>query len=126
MTSMSTSSRAVVLASGGLDSTVTAALAKEDGCELHFLTINYGQRHVIEVERARQVGAAMGAAQHTVLQLDLRKIGGSALTREFTNPKERTRAERHQGITITYVPGRNLIFLSLAAAPSQVLRAASL
>jgi len=77
---MSTSSRAVVLASGGLDSTVTAALAKEDGCELHFLTINYGQRHVIEVERARQVGAAMGAAQHTVLQLDLRKIGGSALT----------------------------------------------
>ncbi len=121
---MSTSSRAVVLASGGLDSTVTAALAKEDGCELHFLTIKYGQRHVIEVERARQVGAAMGAAQHTVLQLDLRKIGGSALTGEFTIPKDRTDAERHQGIPITYVPARNLIFLSLAAAHAEVIGAA--
>ena len=120
---MSTSSRAVVLASGGLDSTVTAALAKEDGCELHFLTINYGQRHMIEVERARQVAAAMGAAQHTVLQLDLRKIGGSALTSEFTIPKDRTSAARHQGIPITYVPGRNLIFLSLAAAHAEVIGA---
>ena len=123
MTSLSTSSRAVVLASGGVDSTVTAALAKEDGCELHFLTINYGQRHVIEVERARQVGAEMGAVQHTVLQLDLRKIGGSALTGEFTIPKDRTGAERHQGIPITYVPGRNLIFLSLAAAHAEVIGA---
>ena len=77
MTSTSMSSRAVVLASGGLDSTVTAAIAKHDGCELFFLTIEYGQRHVIEVERARQVAAALGAARHTVLSLDLRTIGGS-------------------------------------------------
>jgi 7-cyano-7-deazaguanine synthase len=117
------SCRAVVLASGGLDSTVTAAIAKEDGCELHFLTIEYGQRHVIEVERARQVAAAMAATQHTVLSLDLRKIGGSALTSEFTVPKDRTGTERTHGIPITYVPGRNLIFLSLAAAHAEVIGA---
>jgi 7-cyano-7-deazaguanine synthase len=117
------SCRAVVLASGGLDSTVTAAIAKEDGCELHFLTIEYGQRHVIEVERARLVAAAMGATQHTVLSLDLRKIGGSALTSEFTVPKDRTGTERTHGIPITYVPGRNLIFLSLAAAHAEVIGA---
>jgi 7-cyano-7-deazaguanine synthase len=92
MTSMSTSSRAVVLASGGLDSTVTAAIAKQDGCELFFLTLDYGQRHVIEVERARRVATAMGAAHHTVLSLDLRAIGGSALTSEVDVPKDRTSA----------------------------------
>ena len=123
MTSMSTSSRAVVLASGGLDSTVTAAMAKQDGCELFFLTFDYGQRHVIEVERARRVAAAMGAAQHTVLSLDLRAIGGSALTSEVDVPKDRTSAERSQGVPITYVPGRNLIFLSLAAAHAEVVGA---
>jgi 7-cyano-7-deazaguanine synthase len=123
MTSMSMSSRAVVLASGGLDSTVTAALAKQDGYELHFLTIDYGQRHVIEVERARQVAVAMGAAQHTVVSLDLRTIGGSALTGEFTVPKDRIGTERVQGIPITYVPGRNLIFLSLATAHAEVVGA---
>jgi 7-cyano-7-deazaguanine synthase len=120
MTSMSTSNRAVVLASGGLDSTVTAAMAKQDGCELFFLTFDYGQRHVIEVERARRVAAAMGAAHHTVLSLDLRAIGGSALTSEFDIPKDRTSAERSHGVPITYVPGRNLIFLSLAAAHAEV------
>lgn len=123
MTNMSTSRRAVVLASGGLDSTVTAAMAKEDGCELCFLTIDYGQRHAIEVERARQVAAAMGAARHTVLSLDLRAIGGSALTSDREVPKDRRDAERSQGIPITYVPGRNLIFLSLAAAHAEVLGA---
>ena len=116
-------SRAVVLASGGLDSTVAAALAKQDGCELHFLTIDYGQRHLIEVERARQVADALGAAQHTVVSLDLRTIGGSALTGEFAVPKDRIGAERNQGIPITYVPGRNLIFLSLAAAHAEVVGA---
>jgi len=123
MTSMSTSSRAVVLASGGLDSTVMAAMAKQDGCELFFLTFDYVQRHVIEVERARRVAAAMGAAHHTVLSLDLRAIGGSALTSEVDVPKDRTSAERSQGVPITYVPGRNLIFLSLAAAHAEVVGA---
>ena len=78
MVPLGTSNRAVVLASGGMDSTVTAALARQAGYELLWLTVDYGQRHVIEVERARQVAAAMGAAKHTVLSLDLRALAGSA------------------------------------------------
>jgi 7-cyano-7-deazaguanine synthase len=120
---MSMSNRAVILASGGLDSTVTAAIAKQDGCELFFLTFEYGQRHIMEVERARQVATAMGAARHTVLTLDLRKIGGSALTSDLHVPKDRGASERSQGFPVTYVPGRNLIFLSLAAAHAEVIAA---
>ena len=116
MISSEPSSRAVVLASGGLDSTVTAALAREAGHELLWLTIDYGQRHAIEVTRAREVAGAMHAAKHTVLSVDLRALGGSALTGQMQVPKDRQRAERSQGIPITYVPGRNLLFLSLAAA----------
>ena len=90
-----TSNRAVVLASGGLDSTVTAAIAKQEGCELFFLTMAYGQRHAVEVERARQVAAALGAVNHLVMNLDLRAIGGSALTGPAAVPKDRagTRAQ---------------------------------
>jgi len=119
----STNTCAVVLASGGLDSTVTAAMAQRDGCELFFLTIAYGQRHAVEVERARQVAAAMGVSHHVVLTLDLRAIGGSALTSEIDVPKDRDGSTRNQGIPITYVPGRNLIFLSLAAAHAEVVGA---
>lgn len=115
-----TPSRAVLLASGGLDSTVTAAVALADGLELLWLTIDYGQRHAIEIERARQVALAMHAAKHTVLSLDLRALGGSALTAEFPVPKDRRQAERERGIPVTYVPARNLIFLSLAAAHAEV------
>jgi 7-cyano-7-deazaguanine synthase len=118
-----TAKRAVVLASGGLDSTVTAAIAKREGCELFFLTMAYGQRHLVEVERARQVAAALGAAHHLVMNLDLRAIGGSALTGSAAVPKDRTGTERGQGIPITYVPGRNLIFLSIAAAHAEVVGA---
>ena len=120
MVSPVTSSRAVVLASGGLDSTVAAALAREAGHELFWLTIAYGQRHAIEVERARQMADAMRAAKHTVLSVDLRALGGSALTAELAVPKNRQKTERSQGIPVTYVPGRNLIFLSLAAAHAEV------
>jgi 7-cyano-7-deazaguanine synthase len=120
MVSPRTPSRAVLLASGGLDSTVTAALARAEGCELLWLTIDYGQRHAIEVERARQVARAMHAAKHTVLSLDLRALGGSALTAEVPVPKDRQHAERKRDIPVTYVPGRNLIFLSLAAAHAEV------
>ena len=120
MDTVGMSSRAVLLASGGLDSTVTAALAQEAGYEVFWLTIDYGQRHAIEVQRARQVAAAMNAAKHTVLALDLRAFGGSALTSKLAVPKGRQAGERHQGIPITYVPGRNLIFLSLAAAHAEV------
>ena len=113
------STRAVVLASGGLDSTVTAALAREAGHELLWLTVDYGQRHAIEVERARQVAAAMGAAKHTVLMLNLRALAGSALTGDLPVPKDRHSAERSRGIPVTYVPGRNLVLLSLAAAHAE-------
>ena len=115
--------RAVVLASGGLDSTVTAAIAKREGCELFFLTMTYEQRHAVEVERARQVAAALGAANHLVMNLDLRAIGGSALTGPATVPKDRPGKERSQCIPVTYVPGRNLIFLSIAAAHAEVVGA---
>ena len=118
-----TSHRAVVLASGGLDSTVTAAIAKQEGCELFFLTMAYGQRHAVEVERARQVAAALGVANHLVINLDLRAIGGSALTGPAAVPKDRPGTERNQTIPVTYVPGRNLIFLSIAAAHAEVVGA---
>ena len=112
-----------MLASGGLDSTVTAAIAKADGCELFFLTIAYGQRHAVEVDQARQVAAAMGVAHHAVVSLDLRAIGGSALTSEIDVPKDRDASKRSHGIPVTYVPGRNLMFLSLAAAHAEVVGA---
>jgi 7-cyano-7-deazaguanine synthase len=118
-----TGNRAVILASGGLDSTVTAAIAKRDGCDLFFLTMAYGQRHAVEVERARQVAAALGVANHLVMNLDLRAIGGSALTGPAAVPKNRTDSERSQTIPVTYVPGRNLIFLSIAAAHAEVVGA---
>jgi len=113
--------RAVVLASGGLDSTVVAALARRDGYELFLLTVAYGQRHVVEIEQARQVAKALHAANHLVLQLDLRAIGGSALTTRAEVPKDRAISDRKRGIPVTYVPGRNLIFLSLAAAHAEVV-----
>lgn len=114
---------AVVLASGGLDSTVAAAVAKEDGCALYLLTIAYGQRHEVEVERAKQVARALGAAGHLVLSLDLRAIGGSALTAEVAVPKDRSEADRRRAVPVTYVPARNMIFLSLAAAYAEALPA---
>ena len=88
------SHRAVVLVSGGLDSAVTAAIAKQDGCELFFLTMAYGQRHAVEVPRARQIGAALNVANHLVMNLDLRAIGGSALTGPVAVPKDRAGNER--------------------------------
>lgn len=115
--------KAVVLASGGLDSTVTAAVAKRDGCLVYLLTVSYGQRHKIEVARARQVGLALGAVGHLVLDVDLRPIGGSALTTNQAVPKDRSEEARRQGIPSTYVPARNTIFLSLALAYAEILEA---
>ena len=120
---MPTSHRAVVLASGGLDSTVTAAIAKQEGYDLFFLTIDYGQRHAVEVDRARQVAAALGVANHLMINLDLRTIGGSALTGPAAVPKYRAGHERSRTIPVTYVPSRNLIFLSIAAAHAEVVGA---
>lgn len=115
--------RAVVLLSGGLDSTVAAAVAKHEGFALYLLTIAYRQRHAIEIEQARQVAAALGAQNHLVVDVDLRALGGSALTGDQAVPKDRREQERAHGVPVTYVPARNLIFLSLAAAHAEVVGA---
>jgi 7-cyano-7-deazaguanine synthase len=115
--------KAVILLSGGLDSTVTAAIAKQDGYRLYCLTISYGQRHHVEVERARAVAQALSAAAHVVVDVDLRAFGGSALTDDVTVPKDRTQEDRAGGIPVTYVPARNTIFLSLALAYAETLEA---
>ena len=121
-----TSSPVVILASGGLDSTVTAALAKADGHDLHLLTIDYGQRHRFEIECAKKIAGWLGVQDHKVLQLDLSLFGGSALTDNISVPTNRSDSERDQGIPVTYVPARNTIFLSLALAYAEVLHAAKI
>jgi 7-cyano-7-deazaguanine synthase len=115
--------KAVILASGGLDSTVAAAVAKRDGCALYLLTVAYGQRHAVEIERAKAVGRALGAADHLVVRLDLTGIGGSALTSSIPVPKDRAPHRGALDIPVTYVPARNTIFLSLALAHAEVVGA---
>jgi 7-cyano-7-deazaguanine synthase len=115
--------KAVVLLSGGLDSTVTAALAQQDGHRIHCVTVSYGQRHRVEIERAQAVAKALGAAGHVVVTVDLRAIGGSALTADVEVPKDRAQEERAGKIPITYVPARNTVFLSLALAYAETLDA---
>jgi 7-cyano-7-deazaguanine synthase len=116
--------RAVVLLSGGLDSYTAAAIAKSQGFTLHALTIRYGQRHAREVDAAREVAAALGVAAHLVLDLDLRGIGGSALTSDTPVPLDRDLTA--PDIPSTYVPARNTIFLSLALGWAEVLDARDL
>jgi 7-cyano-7-deazaguanine synthase len=113
----------VILASGGLDSTVTAALAKAEGCDLYLLTIDYGQRHRFEIECAKKIAVWLEAKDHKILQLDLGLFGGSALTDRISVPTDRPSHEREHGIPVTYVPARNTIFLSLALAYAEVLNA---
>jgi 7-cyano-7-deazaguanine synthase len=113
--------RAVVLLSGGLDSYTAAAIAKADGFALCALTIHYGQRHLREIEAARRVADALGVEARLELDLDLRAIGGSALTAGAAVPHGRDLAA--PGIPVTYVPARNTIFLSLALAWAEVLGA---
>lgn len=113
--------KAVVLLSGGLDSSTTLALAKRDGCEVHALTFAYGQRHGRELEAARAVAKTLGVAHHKVLTLDLREIGGSALTDEAVAvPEGRSLQRIGVGIPATYVPARNTILLSYALAWAEV------
>ena len=112
---------AVVLLSGGLDSATVLAIAHSQGYETHALSFNYGQRHSWELEAARRVAQAGGAAQHRTATIDLRAFGGSALTDNIDVPKGRDADDMSHGIPITYVPARNTIFLSFALAWAEVL-----
>jgi 7-cyano-7-deazaguanine synthase len=118
--------KAVVLLSGGLDSTTVLAIAHSEGYELHALTFRYGQRHEAEVEAARCVARLYGAAEHVVAEIDLRAFGGSALTDDIEVPKGRAPEEISEGIPVTYVPARNTIFLSFALAWAEVLGASDI
>jgi 7-cyano-7-deazaguanine synthase len=113
--------RAVVLLSGGLDSATAFAVARAEGFDCYALSFDYGQRHDRELESARRVAAALGAREHLVLRLDLRAIGGSALTADLPVPKGRSHEAMSTGIPVTYVPARNTIFLSHALAWAEVL-----
>ncbi len=115
--------KAVVLASGGLDSTVTAAIARDEGYELYCLTVAYGQRHGVEIDKARQVAAWLGVEEHKIFHLGLREFGGSSLTGCGDVAKHRSDHERRTGIPSTYVPARNTILLSLALAYAEVVEA---
>jgi 7-cyano-7-deazaguanine synthase len=114
---------AVVLLSGGLDSATVLAMAMRAGYACHALSFRYGQRHAIELDRARELALRMGAAQQVVLDIDLRQFGGSALTGAAAVPKQRSLDAIGQAIPVTYVPARNTVFLSLALAWAETLHA---
>jgi 7-cyano-7-deazaguanine synthase len=118
--------KAVVLSSGGIDSTTAIAIAKAEGFEVYSLSFNYGQRHVVELEAAALVAKSLAAKEHLVIDLDLKKIGGSALTDTIAVPKGRSEQEIKQGIPVTYVPARNTIFLSYALAWAERLMAGAI
>ena len=107
--------------SGGLDSATVLAIARSEGFEPYALSFSYGQRHVWEVEAAKQVAASVGAVEHRIASIDLRVFGGSALTADIDVPKGRDTDAMAQGIPITYVPARNTIFLAFALAWAEVL-----
>ena len=115
--------KAVVLISGGLDSTTCLAMAKAEGFEPVCLAVAYGQRHAVELERARNVSAVMGVKDFRIVPLDLRAIGGSALTADIEVPKDRPEQEMSHGIPVTYVPARNTLFLALALGLAEVVGA---
>ena len=122
--------RAVVLLSGGVDSTTTLAIAKSQGFDCYALSFSYGQRHNIELVAARRVADAIGVVEHKIVEIDLRAFGGSALTADIAVPKDRYDIEAQHAaplpsaeIPVTYVPARNTIFLSFALAWAEVLGA---
>jgi 7-cyano-7-deazaguanine synthase len=121
---MSAEKRAAVLLSGGLDSTTVLAIARSEGFECHCLTVDYGQRHRIELEAAKRVATSLGAASHRIVTLDLRVVGGSALTDDIEVPKDQEPGEA--GTPITYVPARNTVLLALLLGLAEITGAADL
>jgi 7-cyano-7-deazaguanine synthase len=117
------SKKAIILLSGGLDSTTVLAIAQSQGYACHCLSFRYGQKQSIELERASHIAKTFSVAQHLILQLDLGKIGGSALTTSLTVPKDRDLNRATDEIPVTYVPARNMIFLAHAVAWAEVIGA---
>jgi 7-cyano-7-deazaguanine synthase len=115
--------KAVVLLSGGLDSTTVVAIAQQQGYAVYALSFDYGQNHRIELDFAARVAAKLGVREHTVVKVDLRSFGGSALTSDTPVPKHRSAEAIGQGIPVTYVPARNTVFLALALARAESLGA---
>ncbi len=119
-------SPAVILLSGGLDSATAAAMARDQGFELHALSVDYGQRHRFELEASRRVAESLGIKRHLTVKVDLGSFATSALTSGLPVPKGRAAAEMAVGIPVTYVPARNTVFLSLALGLAEVVQAADL
>jgi 7-cyano-7-deazaguanine synthase len=117
---------AVLLLSGGLDSTTLLALARRDGFDVNALTFRYGQRHGLEIERARRIAARHGVTRHLVADIDQRLLSGSALTSDIAVPKDRSGEAIAHGVPVTYVPARNTIFLAFALAWAEVLDASDI
>jgi 7-cyano-7-deazaguanine synthase len=117
---------AIVLLSGGIDSATALAMTLASGRRCHALSFRYGQRHVVELAAAARVAAAQGVSAHRIIELDLRAIGGSALTSEIAVPKGRSDDEMAAGIPVTYVPARNTIFVSYAIAVAEVTGASEI
>jgi 7-cyano-7-deazaguanine synthase len=115
--------KAVVLLSGGVDSSTTAAIAQRQGFDVHALSFHYGQRHAVELEAARRVVAHLGIRRHVVLEIDLRAFGGSALTGDLAVPLDTPMDQIGARIPPTYVPARNTIFLSFSLAWAETLEA---
>jgi 7-cyano-7-deazaguanine synthase len=113
---MKKNKKAVVLVSGGMDSAVVLAIAKKMGFECHVLTFNYGQRHIVELEASKLQTEKQGAKEHIVFDLNLSLFGGSALTADIDVPKKSSDKEEKDFIPVTYVPARNLVFLSIASS----------
>ena len=118
--------KAIVLSSGGIDSTTAMAIAKAENYAIYSLTFNYGQRHASELEAARKVAECFAVEKHLVIDMDLRSIGGSALTDNIEVPKNRRHDAILSGIPVTYVPARNTIFLSYALAWAETLQASDI
>lgn len=123
---MNQSKKAVVLSSGGLDSTTVMAIARHEGYEIYSLSFNYGQRHVFELKAAKIIAEKSQVARHLVVNIDLNAIGGSALTDNLEVPKSRSHETMTSVIPITYVPARNTIFLSYALAWAEVLESSDI